>query len=148
VGNWVDAEGKLHGFLLNMAGFTLIDIPNALYTEALGINNHGQIVGFYLDANLRGHGFLWHNGTSTTIDAPNALFNTVTEDLNTRGQIVGFYDSFGGRTSFLLDGGQFTSLDVGSFPTSALGINSRGQIVGEYVDGSGKLRGFLLTPIQ
>ena len=53
------------------------------------------------DAGIRGHGFVADNGVFTTIDAPGAgLFTVVfgivvTEtasfDINTHGQIVGFY---------------------------------------------------------
>ena len=39
------------------ASFTTIDVPGAVRTEAYGINENGQIVGFYFDG-ARFHGFL------------------------------------------------------------------------------------------
>ena len=38
-------------------------------TLAAGINDHGQIVGFYVDSNHKEHGFLYSNGTYTTLNA-------------------------------------------------------------------------------
>jgi len=38
------------GFLLSGGTFTTIAVPGEVYTQALGINNKGQIVGFYQDA--------------------------------------------------------------------------------------------------
>jgi hypothetical protein len=49
--------------------FTTIDVPNASRTQALGINDFGQIVGFYGD--LSGHhGYLYAAGVFTPIDVP------------------------------------------------------------------------------
>jgi probable HAF family extracellular repeat protein len=57
---------------------------------------------------------------------------------------VGYYGA-GTRThGFLLDNGNYTTLDVpGSSSTWATGINASGQIVGSYSDGTGS-HGFLL----
>jgi hypothetical protein len=38
--------------------FTTIDVPDAVFTVAYGINAAGQIVGAYLDSNGTGHGFV------------------------------------------------------------------------------------------
>jgi hypothetical protein len=47
-----------HGFLYSNGTYTTLDDPLGTNTEALGINDAGQIVGFYTDSGLRGHGFL------------------------------------------------------------------------------------------
>ena len=52
-------------------GFTVIDVPGSVGTEARGINDPGQIVGDYQDANGL-HGFLLSDSTFTLIDAPAA----------------------------------------------------------------------------
>jgi probable HAF family extracellular repeat protein len=77
--------------------FTTVDVPGALHTQARGINERGQIVGFYSDAatGLR-HGFLWEEGELTTIDVPGARA-TEASGINNRGQIVGFYTDAGGQ---------------------------------------------------
>jgi uncharacterized membrane protein len=83
--------------------FTTIDVPNALGTGAIDINNQGQVLGHcYLDndPSFIPHGFLYGQGRITTIDVPGALFTTV-EEINDRGQIIGNYDS---NYAFLYDG--------------------------------------------
>ena len=67
-----------HGFLYSGGVYTTIDdpvgatAPLANGTEAFGINNAGQIVGFYHDASGVSHGFLYSGGVYTTIDYPGA----------------------------------------------------------------------------
>ena len=39
-------------------------------SQALGINNAGQVVGFYIDAGNRGHGYLYTGGNYFTLDDP------------------------------------------------------------------------------
>src|SRR5205823_13275062 len=52
--------------------FTTIDVPNSVTTNALGINNQGQIVSNYGDVSGRTLGFLLSGGTFTTIDVANS----------------------------------------------------------------------------
>jgi len=76
--------------------YTRLDVPGANYTEAIGINNTGQIVGRYDDADGTPHGFLRDvDGSFTTLDVPGARF-TFAIGINDAGQIVGLYlDAFG-----------------------------------------------------
>src|SRR5579864_7676167 len=69
-------------------GFTTIDVPNADFTEAHGINDEGQIVGFYCK-NPGCHGFLDAGGHFTTSDVPGAD-GTETLGINDPGQTVGY----------------------------------------------------------
>ncbi len=111
-------------------------------TEALGINNSGQIVGLFGDASGT-HGFLDAGGSFTTIDVSRTT-GTAAFGINDSGQIVGL---FGHRLahSFLDAGGSFTSIDIpGASVTHASGINNSGQIVGVFDDASGT-HGFLAT---
>jgi uncharacterized membrane protein len=137
--------------------FTNIDYPGAVRTAALGINDSGQIVGYYY-ADLSGpfHGFLRSGGTYTSIDYPGAA-QTYAYGINANGQIVGVYfdvvncgNCRGVEHPFLLSNGIYTALPEapGSMPhtTQALGINSGGQIVGLYVDPCFcRIHGFLLS---
>src|SRR5439155_14001221 len=79
--------------------FLPIDVPfpEARLTTPSGINNIGQIVGFYFDNNVtesfpNGHdrGFLYDNGIFTSFDFPDAVA-TFPVDLNDNGQIVGIF---------------------------------------------------------
>ena len=85
------------GFLRDAAGmFTVIDVPGAADTDALGINDAGQIVGAYFDSNSGvWHGFLRDAaGMITTIDVPRASY-TAAYGITNAGQIVGtFQDAF------------------------------------------------------
>ena len=107
-------------------------------TEAVGINDAGQIVGVYFDSSGAQHGFLDSGGTYTTLNDPvSGAYDTVATGINDAGQIVGNYtDSSGTPHGFLYSGGTYTTLDdpLGTEGTFADGINDLGQIVG-YVCG-------------
>jgi probable HAF family extracellular repeat protein len=45
--------------------YTTIDPPDSTYTLANGINDKGQVVGFYEDSNAQTHAFLDNGGTYT-----------------------------------------------------------------------------------
>jgi probable HAF family extracellular repeat protein len=102
--------------------FTTIDYP------AKGINDSGQIVGYFGDA-AGLHGFLYSGGSFTTIDVPGAV-QTIANGINDSGQIVGSFSDAAGH-GFLDSGGTFTTIDApGALSTDARGINDSGQIVG------------------
>ena len=66
VGSYTDQAGMSHGFMLtgptrggSQMLWQSIDAPNATQgTWVTGINNHGQICGYYVDAAGHSHGFL------------------------------------------------------------------------------------------
>jgi len=60
-------------------------------TRAQGINDQGQIVGFYVDSSGATHGFLYSGGTYTTLDDPLGTGGTFAQGINDQGQIVGYY---------------------------------------------------------
>ncbi len=133
--------GVIHGFVLDEDSFTTIDFPDAVETKAFGINNAGQIVGFYKDSSGDVHGFLLDSGTFSSIDFPGATAESQAFGINNAGQIVGQYDEMSG---FLLDNGSFTTTDFPDADESeALDINNAGQIVGFYRVGRA-VHGFLL----
>ncbi|MEW6681846.1 MAG: HYR domain-containing protein [Nitrospirota bacterium] len=126
--------------------YTLFDYPGASYTEALDINNAGQVVGAYTDAS-GGHGFVRDGTGYTALDCAGAT-STYVAGLNNVGQIVGGYqDAGGGQHGFVrsLSGGGCTAIDVpGALGTEARGITDTGQIVGNYYTGT-QSGGFLLA---
>ena len=134
VGNYLDASGLAHGFLLSGDSFTIIDVPGADATAPFGINNAGQIVGFYATDPTAPDlaGFLFSEGRFSTIDFPGADLTTAT-GINSSGQIVGSYGGPDcpipgvGCHGFLLSGGRFSTVDVPGAPTVAFGINDLGQ---------------------
>jgi probable HAF family extracellular repeat protein len=80
VGLYTDAAKKTHGFLLRLGdavstfgitpqggmngsfGFISIDYPGATFTQAVGINSRGDVVGGYVDSAGKMHGFLLTRG--------------------------------------------------------------------------------------
>jgi probable HAF family extracellular repeat protein len=147
-----------HGFLYTGGTYIRLDDPfannpsvssgTANGTVATGMNDKGQIVGYYYDSNERGHGFLYSHGSYTTLDDPLGTNGTFATDINDKGQIVGYYyDNLHNQHGFLYDGRNYTTLDdpVGINSTYATGINDNGQIVGSYGNGS---HGFVASPLD
>ena len=100
VGNFSDASGISHGFLLSAGNFMTIDFPGALDdTAAFGITANGEIVGFYDDSNGVIHGFTLIAGNFNNVDSPGA-FLTEAVRANEAGQIVGIYN-LAGQHGFL-----------------------------------------------
>jgi uncharacterized membrane protein len=123
--------------------FTIIDVPYpaTFQTTPTGINDRGQIAGFYLDFGLTSHGFLLSHGNFSSFDFTTPSCCTDFWGINSRGQIVGY----GGNVGFLFMDGQFSTVVVpGSNFTSAQGINDSGEIVGDAIVADEAV-GFLLT---
>ena len=121
-----------HGFIRSAGGtFSTLDYPGALKTVLHGINDLGQIVGWYADQSGNGHGFLDNAGTFTTIDYPGGT-NTIAEGINDAGQITGIYRDAGGLNGFLYYGGTYYQIVYpgGQDVTYSYGINGAGQIAG------------------
>ena len=127
-------------------------MPGAGFTQASGINDAGQIVGYFFNG-FQFHGFLDIDGSFTQVDVPGApsggIFSgTTASGINDAGQIVGTFTNGAtfrgfpsGYEGFLDTGGRFTQIDVpgaaSGFPpgatfTGAFGINDAGQIVGSF----------------
>jgi probable HAF family extracellular repeat protein len=132
------------GFLYSGGTYTYLDAPGAFNTSAFGINDAGQIVGYY-SAPGSEHGFIYDAGSWTTIDAP-GYTNTELTGINNSGEVVGTaLDASHHRHGFTYSDGTFTFLDaLGSFGTWANGVNDSGQVVGYYNGTSNS--GFIATP--
>ncbi|HTP29815.1 MAG TPA: hypothetical protein VMK12_29675 [Anaeromyxobacteraceae bacterium] len=93
VGDYYDASGNGHGFLLHEGTFTTIEPVSlgAVGSVARGINLFGEIVGVWNGS----HGFIFTHGTYTPLDMPGAT-GTHTRALNDEGVIVGYYDDSAG----------------------------------------------------
>ena len=72
--------------------FTTIDDPNGIVgTEVQGINDLGQIVGYYYGADGLSHGFVDNGGIFTTFDNPLGVNGTFVTGINNSDQVVGYY---------------------------------------------------------
>lgn len=128
------------GFLYRGGNFLTVDFPGAFSSGARGINELGDIVGFY-QADAANNGFLYAGGTFTSIHVPDFPFITFAEGINNFGTIVGFAGDLG----FVYTGGTFTPLRLPrTFWLQASDVNDSDAIVGSYLDEFG-LHGFLYT---
>lgn len=161
------ADGRFHGFSDTNGVYTTIDVPGAVDTFAQGINNDGDVVGYYEDASGV-HGFIETGGVFTTLDVPGAnigaSLGTFAEGINDEGEVVGYFDDSLGQThGFIESGGLYTTFDAplsNAGTTKAFGINDAGDIVGlddfteselingMVVAGSTITNGFYATPLQ
>jgi hypothetical protein len=125
--------------------FVSFNVPGAVRTEGLGIDENGRIVGLYVDANNVTHGFVDRGGVFTTIDDSLGV-STVAAGINDPGRIAGYYiDKNGLAHGFFDNNGSFTTINdpSASGGTFAQGLNEPDRIVGYYVDASGLNHGFL-----
>jgi probable HAF family extracellular repeat protein len=145
VGEYLDADGRFHGYLWEKEQLTTIDGPDGTGASATDINDRGQIVGVYRNPTIpptdpeSRDGFLLSKGDYTTFDTPGPGA-TVPLGINNRGQIV-VSTTTGGLANaqgFLFSqgaAGPLTPIDppgpVGAPGTLlATGINDAGAIVG------------------
>lgn len=112
------------------------NVPGAIETSALDINDSAQIVGTYRDRGGQ-HGFLANGGTFTSIDYPGGT-DTRGLGINDAGHVVGSYMKGGTNHGFIYKAGRFRTLDYpGDRATAAVGINDDGLVTGTYADGDG-----------
>lgn len=143
--NWTNPVVSFEGFLYSGGIYTYINVPSATSTIVDGLNNSGEVVGFYQLNNLD-NGFLYSNGTYTTFNVPSAQATNL-YGINNEDQIVGTYYDGSITQGFLYSNGNFTTINDpsagGAGDTVPLGINDEGQIVGYYTDSNGHTHGFL-----
>jgi probable HAF family extracellular repeat protein len=118
--------------------YSIFRVPGGTFTEAIGIDKAGDVVGYYDD---KGHteGFLYSGGTVTNLDDPKGMNGgTVPMAINTAGQVVGYYYTSAIQTNaFLYVNGSFSDIQLPAtvVTSTAAGINNLSQIVGMYNDG-------------
>jgi hypothetical protein len=78
------------GFLDQDGVISTLDPFGSAFTQALGVNDLGEIVGFYTDADGNQHGYIDNDGVFTSFDPPGSASTTI-NGLNDKGDIVGFY---------------------------------------------------------
>jgi uncharacterized membrane protein len=139
-GFYIDTSGSApiaDGFVYSGGVYTTLDYPGATDTDISGINDLGQMVGFYETPSAAG-AFYYDGSNFTTLNAPGCTSdNTRAAGINDLGQIVGYCESTG--QSFLLSDGTYSFFQVPGTDTftEALAINNTGTIVGTYFDLSG-----------
>jgi len=102
-------------------------------TAARGINDAGDIVGWYLDSSAVLHGFYMpHGGKAVTVDDPAGANTIGLEGINNKGEAVGmFTDVSGNRHGFTYDIAKkkFTELTIsGATAVEVWGVNDKGVV--------------------
>lgn len=136
VGNYPYSASTVHGFLNRGRGLVDLAPKDAKSSDALAINNHGQVLGHWIGSDDVQRGFLYARGTMRNIGTlPNRF--TFYTDINDRGYITVSghnLDTFEGTKSFLrAPDGSLT--DIGALPfddpvTDAHGLNNSNTIAG------------------
>ena len=91
----MDSSQVNHGLALECRSVLAeLDYPNSTFTQALGLNNRGQVVGAYMDSSGLTHGFVYtvSSGHYATVDDPNGVGSTIANGINDGGAIVGSLD--------------------------------------------------------
>jgi YVTN family beta-propeller protein len=146
--------------LLSSCQFLSFDYPDSQNSGTRGINNLGQVAGFYRKIGDTGrHGFIArslitedndrdnqcakslggrHGSSFSSFDYPGAT-NTQAAAITTSGEIVGRYLSVDGRQhGFRLRHELFVSIDApNASSTDVAWVNGRDDVVGSYSDANG-----------
>jgi hypothetical protein len=141
------SSGEPTGLMYAKGKLVEFSVPKSESTEAIGINDKGDVVGIFLDSAGVQHGFLLSGKKYTQIDVPN---DTETEawDINNAGEITVYaLNSSSVYESFVLKGKKYTSVSVpgsASPGTVVHALNNKGQVDGTYYDSAGDVHGFVL----
>lgn len=132
---------RTKGYKLVNGNIVRLEIPHTISTTMTGVNDFGDIVGFYQNGDKSYHGFLWlHQNVIQTIDYPNTTYATVPMGVDTALQIVGGLWSISPTGTFPEGGwvwsnGKFSVMDLGTPGcyncTSVNGVSNNGIIVGQ-----------------
>jgi hypothetical protein len=150
-GSYEDVSGDIFGYTGKNAqykkGITLPGITT-IAVAGRGIDDKGDIVGWYEDSGGIQHGFLLSGKKATTIDDVNGTTNL--EGINNNGEISGLYtDTSGNRHGFTYDikKKKFTELTVpNSTYVEVWGLNDNGVVAIDGENSSGVFVGYLFCP--
>lgn len=144
----VGTQSSMQGFLLHPDGtFSILSVPDSIFTDARGINNVGQIVGRFRAGGFAERGFLYSGGIYTPIAVPGALW-TNAMGINSVGDIVGSFHDGTAEHGFHYSNNVFSIIDPeSSVLTNAWGINDAGHIVGTFYGPTGGYHGFVASPV-
>jgi hypothetical protein len=151
VGDYVISDGTVHSFLLSSDTFAEYDVPGAVQTNLLGINEPGDLTGaFDPDGSGVFQAFIDRGGTITSYSVPAAAGTFAYEINNNKKLTVGYYiDASGVLHGQYRDANGALHFPIdppGSVGTVLFGLNNRNWVVGRYADASGVTHGLFFVP--
>ena len=109
--------------------YTPVSVPNAAGTNPLGINDKGQVAGYWYDGGATAHGFVYDMNTQkyTVLDAPRSVGGTFVTGIDNNGIVYGYCQSRnapGGFIQFTYSNGTYhyfrvVSAQVGQYSQGA-----------------------------
>lgn len=150
-GDYVISDGTLHSFFLSGGTFTEYDVPGAVQTNLLSINDAANFTGtFDPDGSGIFQAFINVAGTSTSFSVPAAISTLAYEINNSNQLVVGYYvDSSGILHGYFRDANGALHFPIdpsGSTATVLFGLNDNNWVVGRYADSSGATHGLFFVP--
>ena len=149
-GDYVGSDGNLHGFVLSSGTFTDFNVPGALQTTLLSINDVADFTGSFSYGSGIFQGYVSVGGTITSFSVPGALSTFAYEMTNSTELVVGYYiDSSGILHGYYRDANGALHFPIdpsGSVATILFGLNDRNWVVGRYADSSGVTHGLFFVP--
>ena len=125
------------------------EYPGAITTQVTGINDQGDVSGYFLDQSNSWRGYVrFTDGSfSPSIKHPNDTGRTtIVEGLNNLGTLCGNYLGLDGRYhGFLLTDSTYTDVDVGAGNTYVEAINDAGNFCGRIDTGGNEAQGFVIS---
>ena len=150
-GDYVISDGTIHSFFLSGSTFTEYDVPGAVQTNLLSINDAGDFTGgFDPDGSGVFQAFVSVGGTLTSFSVPDAASTFAYEINNSKHLAVGYFiDGSGILHGYYRDANgvlHFPIDPTGSVGTVLFGLNDRNFVVGRYADASGVTHGLFFVP--
>jgi uncharacterized membrane protein len=150
-GDYAISDGTLHSFFLSNSTFTEYDVPGAVQTNLLSINDAGDFTGgFDPDGSGVFQAFVSVGGILTSFAVPDAASTFAYEINNSKHLVVGYFiDSSGILHGYYRDASGALHFPIdpsGSVGTVLFGLNDRNWVVGRYADASGVTHGLFFTP--
>ena len=150
-GEYIGSDGNDHSYFLSGGTFTEYNVPGAIGTDVLGINDAGDFAGgFDPDGSGIFQAFFSVGGALTSWGVPDAT-STYAADINNSKQLmVGYYfDSSGIVHGYYRDANGALHFPIdppGSTGTILFGLNDLNWVVGRYPDASGAIHGLFFLP--
>jgi hypothetical protein len=150
-GDYVISDGTIHSFFLSGGTFTEYDVPGAVQTNLLSINDAGNFTGgFDPDGSGIFQAFVSVGGILTSWSVPSALSTFAYEINNSKHLTVGYYiDSTEILHGYYRDANGALHFPIdpsGSVGTVLFGLNDKNWVVGRYGDSSGVTHGLFFLP--